>query len=175
MPPPTPVADLAPFALAAPLRRPEPTLAAACACLTDRTVAASRWFHYAASVLEGSGHAADAGAPDPVQAERGVLGALRTNPSALADHHVAALARTLWGASLYVDDVTRMQSRLGPVIDVLARPHSGRSLVARGSAGSPVSGDDRGSTVASPKPPYIPDPPDTPDPPGGSSRTATSR
>ena len=175
VPPPTPIADLAPFALAAPLPRSEPTLAAAGAGLTDRTVAAARWFDDAASVLDGSGHPATAGTPDPVQAERGVLSALRTNPSALADDHVAALARTLWGASLYVDDVTRMQSRLGPVIDLLARPHSGKYLAAKGSAGSPVSGDDRGSTVASPKPPDTPDPPDIPDPPGGSSRNATSR
>jgi len=164
--PPLPVADLAPFALTAPLRRPEPTLAAASAGLTDRTIAASRWFHYAASVLDGSGHAADAGAPDPVQAERGVLSALRTDPSALADDRVAALARTLWGASLYVDDVTRLQVRLRPVVGALAPAHSGRSLVARNQAGPPVSGDDH---------PRAATPPDSPDSPGGTGRTATSR
>ena len=166
VPPETPVTDLVPFALTEPLPRPEPTLAAAGAALTDRTVAASRWVHYAASVLDGSAHAAGAGAPDPVRAERGVLTALRVNPSVLADRRVAAQARSLWGASLYVDDVTRLQVRLGPVIDILARARSGKSLVVKDPAPAPgPDGDHR----------QPPDTPDTPDSPGGASRTTTSR
>ena len=41
-----------------------------------------------------------------------MLETFRERPDALGDNHILGLARTLWGASLYVDDVTRMQERL---------------------------------------------------------------
>ncbi len=163
---PIPVADPAPTAasLVVPLR--VPTLAAAGAGLTDRTVAAGRWFNHAAAVLDGPGVVPSAGPADPVEAERAVLSALRQDPSALADRSVAAGARALWGVSLYVDDVTLLQVRLGPVIDVLARRRSRRTVALNDPGGSAVIANHQTGPVA---------PSESPDSPGGASRTATSR
>ena len=55
-----------------------------------------------------------------------MLETFRERPGALTDTSVLGSARTLWGASLYVDDVTRMQQRLIASVNSLneRRPHA---------------------------------------------------
>jgi len=99
----------------------QPTsLDAACLGLTSAAATTGRWFDRAAAVLAGSEPRLDP--PREPDAERAVLTSLRRNPTVLADPPVAARARTVWAVALYVDDATRLQSRLAPMIDVLARP-----------------------------------------------------
>ena len=61
----------------------------------------------------------------PAEAEDRVLETFRERPDALADTSVLGPARTLWGASLYVDDVTRMQQRLIASVNSLNERRSG--------------------------------------------------
>jgi len=55
-----------------------------------------------------------------------VLETFRRHPGSLVGHTRAAQGRTMWSASLYVDDVTRLQTRLTASATVLNRPgHAG--------------------------------------------------
>ena len=81
--------------------------------MSDAASGSARWFRELADLLE---QPAGTSAPPPAvclaEAEDRVLETFRERPDALADSSVLGPARTLWGASLYVDDVTRMQQRL---------------------------------------------------------------
>jgi uncharacterized membrane protein YccC len=92
---------------------PQVTLGAAGVCVSDAASGSARWFRELADLLE---QPAGTSAPPPAvcraEAEDRLLETFRERPDALADTSVLGPARTLWGASLYVDDVTRMQQRL---------------------------------------------------------------
>ena len=58
----------------------------------------------------------------PVQAEHLVLETFRAAPVAVDNPEFAERAKDLWQAALYVDDVTRLEGRLGTAVAVLNRP-----------------------------------------------------
>jgi hypothetical protein len=92
---------------------PQHALQSAGIGVSDAASGTARWFRELAQVLE---HPVGAGpslpAVCPAEAEARVLDTFRESPGALSDTAILGPARTLWGASLYVDDVTRMQHRL---------------------------------------------------------------
>jgi uncharacterized membrane protein YccC len=82
-------------------------------CVSDAASGSARWFRELADLLEQpAGTSPPPPAVCPAEAEDRVLATFRQRPDALADTPVLGAARTLWGAALYVDDVTRMQQRL---------------------------------------------------------------
>jgi hypothetical protein len=93
--------------------------------VSDAATGSARWFRELADVLEEPAGTSPS-LPDvcPADAEDGVLGTFR-EPGALADPSVLGPARTVWGASLYVDDVTRMQQRLIASVTSLNERRSG--------------------------------------------------
>ncbi len=104
-----------------------PTLDTAGDVLTGSAAAAAGWFHQLADVLAVSKEPRPVLAAElPVRAESQVLDTFRENPGSLTSQAHAAQGRTLWSASLYVDDVTRLQTRLTSYVTVLNQPgHAG--------------------------------------------------
>jgi hypothetical protein len=94
-------------------RPPRVALAAAGIGVSDAASGTARWFRELAEVLERpDGISPPLPAVCPADAEARVLDSFRESPAALSDGAVLGPARALWGASLYVDDVTRLQHRL---------------------------------------------------------------
>ncbi len=107
-----------------------PTLDTAGSALTGSAAAASGWFHQLADRLAATKHPRPAlPAALPIQAESGVLDTFRRNPGSLSSPVLTAQGRTMWSASLYIDDVTRLQTRLIAFVTVLNQP---------GQAGTPA-------------------------------------
>ena len=104
-----------------------PALGTAGNAVSESATSAAAWFRELADVLAATKGDRPA-LPDvlPVRAEDLVLGTFRRNPGSLVGHARAAQGRTMWSASLYVDDVTRLQTRLTASTAVLNRPgHAG--------------------------------------------------
>ena len=104
--------------------------------LVGTASAAARWLQQTAEILEHPTPKADpAPAAIPVQAEHLVLETFRAAPVAVDDPEFAERAKDLWQAALYVDDVTRLEGRLGLAVAVLNRPGTpGRPMGGTGSA-----------------------------------------
>lgn len=101
------------------------------AAVSGSASAAAAWFRQLAVVLAASKPRDRPALPAalPVQAEHRVLETFRRHPGSLADEARAAQGRIMWSAALYIDDVTRLQTRLTASVDVLNRP---------GRAGTPA-------------------------------------
>ena len=104
MPPPTPAPD----------DDPTGTLAAAQAVLAHSVIATSKWFDQVGDVIDKTRTSPPAA--NPATTEDSLLDTFRQHIPALSVPAVAVSARTLWGASLYVDDVTRAERRLSTAI-----------------------------------------------------------
>jgi hypothetical protein len=98
---------------------PTGALSAAEGVLAESAAATSRWFEQVAEVIDKRQPAI----PDttPATAEERLLEVFRARPQALSEPAVVVSARTLWGASLYLDDVTRAEVRLAPAVAGLNR------------------------------------------------------
>jgi hypothetical protein len=113
----------------APTTRPplSPALETAGEAVSGSAAAAATWFRQLADgMVATKGERPPPPAVLPVQTESRVLDTFRRNPGSLIGHARAAQGRTMWSASLYVDDVTRLQSRLSASAAVLNAPgHAG--------------------------------------------------
>jgi len=96
---------------------------AACAELTDTTLATERWFDRTADVLDGK-PATSLDVPCQPYAEDRVVTILRQSSVGLSDREVLDWARTMWWAALYIDDVIRTQTRLVTAVTALMQPRS---------------------------------------------------
>ncbi|HEY4993365.1 MAG TPA: FUSC family protein [Nakamurella sp.] len=133
-PPSLPPGDPAP-------RRAVRPLAAAGSDIWASASAAAEWYQRLAGVLD---HSATGVPPIiPVQGEARVLGTFRREADILHDPAVAARARTLWSASLYIDDVTLLQQRLTGYVETLERP---------GTPGAPADDETMPGPAAAPTP-----------------------
>ena len=122
--PPAPVIDPLAPATQPPL---SPAMETAGSAVSGSAVAAATWFRELADGLAPTkGERPALPAVLPVRAEELVLDTFRRHPGSLIGHARAAQGRTMWSASLYVDDVTRLQTRLTASATVLNRPgHAG--------------------------------------------------
>ena len=104
--------------------------------LSESGSTAAGWFRGIADVL---GRPAEPlPAITPAVAQDRVLRAFRSDLDAVRDADVAAVGTSLWSASLYVDDVTRLQKRLiGSVV----------AFNSRTSPGAPEAEDDDNGPV----------------------------
>jgi len=104
-----------------------PVLNSAGGAVSGSAATTAAWFRQIADVLTGNPkNRPTPPAAEPVLAESQVLDTFRQHPGSLADPARAAQGRIIWSASLYVDDVTRLQTRLSASIAVLNRPgHAG--------------------------------------------------
>ncbi|MET0862883.1 MAG: FUSC family protein [Nakamurella sp.] len=92
---------------------------AACAELTDTSLATERWFDQTADVLDGKPTAA--AAPCLPYAEDRVVTILRQDSAGLETREVVEWARTMWWAALYLDDVIRTQTRLATAVAAIMK------------------------------------------------------
>ncbi len=94
------------------------------AALVGQADAVQRWYRAASAALAGAG----SGVPEPEQpeAETIVLSSVAAAADGLGSPAGMAAARALWGLSLYVDDVTRLQERVEPSIRAVSPARRGR-------------------------------------------------
>lgn len=88
--------------------------------LAESAATSAQWFHRLAGVLD---HPKNQILPVPpvvaVGAEARVLATFEAMPGDLADPTIAAQAKNQWVAALYIDDVTRLQTRLTGFVTTL--------------------------------------------------------
>lgn len=116
-----------------------PALPAAADGLAESAAMSAKWFHQLAGVLDQPRKDIP---PVPavvsVGAEARVLATFEATPDALADPTIAALAKNQWVAALYIDDVTRLQTRLTGFVTALnERSRPGAAPDLDESPGSP--------------------------------------
>ena len=110
-------------------------LRAAGAELVGTASAAATWLQQTAEILlDPAPQEKPAPAAIPVQAEHLVLETFRAAPIAIDNKEFAERAKDLWQAALYVDDVTRLEGRLGTAVAVLNHPIRPGQPVGTGSA-----------------------------------------
>ncbi len=104
-----------------------PPLERMAAVAQDHASRNGTWFEAAATVLDRA-PAPDPELPPATTADAGerAVDALRADPAGVRDVEHAALARLLWAACMYVDDISTIQPRVGPALVVLASPAPAR-------------------------------------------------
>ena len=127
---------------------PSTPLATSSTTVADSAADAAQWFQEIANVLHRTPPDAVLPAGTPVRAEAAVLGAFREDPRTLRNPNVAARASSLWTASLYIDDVTRLQSRLGRYVAILDGPS--RPGAPMTDETDPAPADGRPAAVSAP-------------------------
>ncbi len=115
------LASAAPHRLSPPLER-------IAAVAEEHAARNGSWFEAAATMLDRA-PARDAGLPPPITGDAGsqAVDALRADPGGVSDVERATLARLLWATCLYVDDISTIQPRVGPALEVLASPVPARA------------------------------------------------
>lgn len=119
------------------------TLARAESLLIGSATVTSGWFDQLADVLDSKparSAPSPLSAPTPATAEEQLLAAFRQHIDVLTDPVVALRARKLWGASLYLDDVSRSQTRLIPVVaKINTKPPASLDPAAASQPAAPVA------------------------------------